>query len=388
MNTHRTLPNHTKRHHGQTGFSLIELMIALVVGLLASMAVYSVMSVNEGRKRTTTSVNDIDQAGAYALYQLDQAIRNAGSGLGMTYNNYQNVTSTLGCPLRAAKSGTTIMPATSFPAPFASVSTTVRLVPIVIFNGQAGDGGDVIMAMSGAGGLAEIPTKFSSTSSNLIQLNLENIVGFKASDLVLLLDDASTEPCFISQVNPTFVAQADQSTLPLSGTYYQGTIGGNTITSANSYAINLGQTPSFTMLGVGSNNTLYQYDLLKAAATDADDANPAIFIENTYQMQALYGVDIDGDDSVASIQWVPPTGNYSAANLLNGSAAASARFATIVAIRVGLVLRTDLMEKSAVSNSTLTLFSDTNASVTVSLSPNTYRYRAFEATIPLRNNLL
>ncbi len=372
----------------QGGFSLIELMIALIVGLLASMAVYSVMSVSENRKRTTTSVNDIDQAGAYALYQLDQAVRNAGSGLGLAYNEYQDVTSTLGCPLYAAKGGTKIMPAGTFPAPFASVSTTVRLAPIVILDGTAGVGGDVIVAMSGSSGLAEVPTKFSSSASNLLQLNLENIVGFRASDLVLLLDAASTQPCFISQVNSTFAAEEDESVLPLAGTYYQGTIGGNTITSASTFAVSLGQAPSFTMLGVGANNTLYKYDLFKTSAATADDANPAIFVENIYQMQALYGVDIDGDNTIASITWVPPTGNYSPANLLNGSATASARLATIKAIKIGLVLRTDLDETKTVSKSTLTLFSDTTSPITVNLSPVTYRYRAFEATIPLRNNLL
>lgn len=376
------------KHANQGGFSLIELLIALVVGLLASMAVYSVMSVSESRKRTTTSVNDIDQAGAYALYQLDQEVRNAGSGLGMAYNDYQDVTSTFGCPLHAAKGGAQVMPAATFPAPFASVGNTVRLAPIVILNGTAGAGGDVIIAMSGSGGIAEIPTKFSSSTSNLLQLSLENIVGFRAKDLVLLLDSASTQPCFISQVNTTFVAEANKSVLPLAGTYYQGTIAGNTITSAQTFAINLGQSPSFTMLGVGTNNTLFKYDLLKASAATADDANPAVFVENIYQMQALYGVDIDGDDAVASITWVPPTGNYSAANLLNGSATAAARLATIKAIKIGLVLRTDLDETKTVSNDKLTLFSDTTSPITVDLSPVTYRYRAFEATIPLRNNLL
>lgn len=377
---------HLPAHQG--GFSLIELMIALVVGLLASMAVYSVMSVSENRKRTTTSVNDIDQAGAYALYQLDQAVRNAGSGLGLAYNEYQDVTSTLGCPLHAVRSGTQIMPAGTFPAPFASVSTALRLAPIVILDGTAGVGGDVIVSMSGSSGLAEVPTKFSSSTSNLLHLNLENIVGFRANDLVLLLDAASTQPCFISQVNSTFVVEEDESVLPLAGNYYQGTIGGNTITSASTFAVSLGQAPTFTMLGIGANNTLYKYDLLETSAATADDANPAIFVENIYQMQALYGVDIDGNDAVASITWVPPTGNYSPANLLNGTATASARLATIKAIKIGLVLRTDLDETKTVSNSTLTLFSDTTSPITVNLSPITYRYRAFEATIPLRNNLL
>ena len=65
----------------EQGFSLIELMVALVIGLVVSLAIYGVLNVNEAHKRTTTSVNDIDQSGTYAIYQLDKIIRSAGSGL-------------------------------------------------------------------------------------------------------------------------------------------------------------------------------------------------------------------------------------------------------------------------------------------------------------------
>jgi len=49
------------------GFSLIELMVAATIFLVLSIAIFQVLSTNEGQKRTTTSVNDIDQAGNYAL---------------------------------------------------------------------------------------------------------------------------------------------------------------------------------------------------------------------------------------------------------------------------------------------------------------------------------
>ncbi len=55
-------------------------MVTLVIGLIMSLVIYNVIKINEGRKRTIMSVSDMDQAGTYAMYQLDQYIRSAGAG--------------------------------------------------------------------------------------------------------------------------------------------------------------------------------------------------------------------------------------------------------------------------------------------------------------------
>ncbi len=53
----------------------------MVIGLVLTLAVTSIVTVGEAQKRSTTSTNDMDQAGAYASYVLDRALRSAGSGL-------------------------------------------------------------------------------------------------------------------------------------------------------------------------------------------------------------------------------------------------------------------------------------------------------------------
>ena len=72
--------NITPIYSKQSGFSLIELLVAMIIGLIVSLAVYTVLTTFEARKRTTTSVNDTSQANTYALYQLDKKLRSAGSG--------------------------------------------------------------------------------------------------------------------------------------------------------------------------------------------------------------------------------------------------------------------------------------------------------------------
>ncbi len=373
----------------QQGFSLIELMVGLVIGLLMSLVVYNVLNVNEGRKRTTTSLNDINQAGSYAIYQLDKQVRSAGSGftgggdkVGADYS--------FGCRLDMALNGAQLTPAITFPAPFAAVATTIRVAPVVIYDGAAGAGGDVIVTMSGNAGLGEAPTGFTSLATTAT-LKLVNQAGVRPNDIVLLADaGASILPCLVQQVATTFTPVAGGSSIPLAGNYYAATVNSRSVTdfTATSQVINLGQAPNLNMFAVGVNNTLMRYDLMQLRQTSATAAspNPSVYVDSVYQMHALYGVDTS--PATSTLTWVAPTGVFSAANLLTGTLAAVTNLKRIKAIKVGIVMRTPLLERQAVSATTLQLFSDTALPITVNLNPTTFRYRSFEAVIPLRNPLM
>jgi len=372
----------------QRGFSLIELMVSLVIGLLVSLAIYNVLNVNEGRKRTTTSLNDINQAGSYAIYQLDKLIRSAGSGF-TGGGDKVAADYAYGCRLDMAKNGVQLTPAVAFPAPFAGVNSTIRVAPVIIYNGAAGLGGDVIIAMSGNGGLGEAPTSFAALPA-ASTLNLTNHAGLRANDILLISDKVS--PCLVQQVAPAFVQVAGGSAVALSGTYNAAVVNARSVTNylETAQVINLGTSPSLNMFGVGAGNSLMKYDLMQPLVNDQTvaNSNPSLYVDGIYQMQALYGVDNDGDPLVASLTWVAPTGVYSAANLLDGSVAATANIKTIKAIKIGLVVRTALLEKQAVSAATLTLFQDTATPVVVNLADPNYRYNSFEVVIPLRNALM
>ena len=379
-----------KQESKQLGFSLIELMVGLVIGLLMSLVVYNTLNINEGRKRTTTSLNDVNQAGSYAIYQLDKLIRSAGSGftgggdkVGADY--------AFGCRLDMALSGAQLTPASAaFPAPFASVNTTVRVAPVIIADGAAGAGGDVIITMAGNAGLGESPTAFSALAT-AGTLKLVNHAGVRANDVVLLTDKATAiSPCLVQQVSSTFSPIAGGSNVALGGSYYTATINSRSVTdfTATSQVVNLGQAPNLNMFAVGANNSLMKYDLMQNRQISATAAspNPSVYVDGVYQMHALYGVDTS--PATASLTWVAPTGTFSSTNLLDGSLAAAATLKRIKAIKIGMVMRTPLLERVVVSASTLQLFTDTTLPVTVNLSPTTFRYRAFEAVIPLRNTLM
>lgn len=62
------------------GFSMVELMVAMLIGLIGTIIIFQVFEVSEGIKRTTTSGGDAQQNGAVALYVMEHDLRNAGMG--------------------------------------------------------------------------------------------------------------------------------------------------------------------------------------------------------------------------------------------------------------------------------------------------------------------
>jgi type IV pilus assembly protein PilW len=407
---------HPTRPLTSRGFTLIELMVAMAIALIFSLAIFVTMANFEARRRTQISTTDLDQAGAVAMYQIDGWVRSAGTGFG------QSATYAFGCPLYAAKSDKQILPWTS--SLISSMSTTAfasvnpgtsgvfRLAPVLILPGQTTPGAsnavepgkhssDALVLMSAGTPLGSVPTLFSA-AAGAAALALENTVAFTAADQVLLTDqqpasDGSIAPCMLTQAGNTGSAA---TTLTLSGTWYEPTIDTVSVTAYSSTAaalvlgnVDLGRAPSFQLVGVGDHNTLYTYDLLQTSATPLQAQ-----AEGVFELHALYGIDTNADGVIDD--WVSPSDSssaYTLAALSAGTPAAAGLLKNIKAIRVGLIMRTSLPEKEAVNSaSTLTLFADvTSASGTSLALPRkltgaelNYRYRTVESTIPVRNNLL
>ena len=398
------------------GFTLIELMVAMAIALIFSLAIFVTMATFESRRRTQISTTDLDQAGAVAMYQIDGWVRSAGTGFG------QSATYAFGCPLYAAKSNQQILPWTSSmtssmsTTAFASVnpgtSGVFRLAPVLILPGQTTPGAsnavapgthssDALVLMSGGTPLGSVPTLFTATAGTAA-LALENTVAFTAADQVLLTDqqpasDGSIAPCMLTQAGNTGGASGS---LTLSGTWYEATIDTVSVTGYSGTAaalvlgnVGLGRPPSFQLVGVGDHNTLFTYDLLQTSGTALQAQ-----AEGVFELHALYGVDTNADGLVD--EWISPSDSssaYTLAALSAGTPAAAGLLKNIKAIRVGLIMRTSLPEKEAVNSaSTLTLFSDVSSASGASLALTRtltgaelkYRYRTVESTIPVRNNFL
>ncbi|MDI3381099.1 PilW family protein [Xenophilus aerolatus] len=389
------------------GLTLVELLVAITIGLVLTLAVTGIVVVSESHRRSMTAVNDANQSGAYAASVLDLAVRSAGSGFVQAADQ-----GAFGCQLSATGE---LPRATPFPAPFtnsflAGKTSSLRLAPVLIAKNQSDAGSDVLVVMRGNGAAGDVPRRITSPG-DAVTLKLDATTAFNANDLVLV-SRAGTGDCLIEQV-----ASVGTGALNLGGPYYTAS-GPNTPLSSfaadlSSYVTPLGNTGSasapFQLFGVGANNTLYAYDLPRPTTADESQA----LANDVMELHAVYGLDSDGDGRLDS--WASPdaTGNPAETAMpgydIDTVMANPAKMKRIVAVRLALVLRDTQYEKGdsqsdkgMVAPMTLSYFTDLKNSAGASLAGTTtlatdptvdvearhYRYRVVETTIPLRNMLI
>ena len=403
-------PWHSARRRAR-GFSLVELMVSMVIGLVLTMAITVVLVRSESSKRSTTSVNDINQTAAYVTYVMDRHLRSAGSGFA------QRWTDAFGCVLNATKAGVAVLPrAAAIASPFANAALNPRLAPVMIQADGADVGGggeirgDLITVMAGTAPTSGSPMLVvtSSVTANPSSGNLQlpNTLGFQNGDVVVLADSGVPQGCMTQQVGGLPAAGGGATMLlPLAGEYYTATgaavaLGGF---GGATYAIPIGSTPAnppqFFVYGVGDNRTLFGYDLFQFTAPD----QPFQVADGVIEMRAVYGLDTTNPPDGTLDRWVRPdvASGFDAAALSDGSDAARQKLRQIVAVRLGFILRTSLKEKEmtlganyngGTQSYSLDLFGDLVADGhdvlrrrVVSGDDRYYRFRTVEVTVPLRN---
>jgi type IV pilus assembly protein PilW len=298
--------------------------------------------------------------------------------------------------------------ATALPAPFAvnflgGTPSALRVAPVLIGANQSdNNSSDVIVVMSASGAAGGVP-RLINGSGGATSLILQNTVGFSQYDLVLLSQSGTTD-CLLEEV-----ASTNSSTLTLnSGSAYPYYTPGSTTTlatlaSSTASAVtplgNVGTTASpnnvqYLLFGVGTNNTLYSYDLLqnqlRVQGTGVDTSQA--IADQVIQMNAIYGVASTASPSVFNAWAGPADAGYD----INTIMATPLTQKLIMAVRVAIVVRGEYYDKNTVSPTTLTLFPGlTNAggtslakAINLSATDQHYRYRVFEFTVPLRDMIL
>jgi type IV pilus assembly protein PilW len=275
---------------------------------------------------------------------------------------------------------------------------------------SATDTSDVLIVMSSSAGYDQLGIT-SVAAPKTADLYLQTSLTIQPSDLLLISDvqaSSGMAPCLVEQVASTgYTPTTAAGVVPLAGTYYSATASDQGLASYSSLstAMDLGNitsspinSPSFYMLGVGSEesssttaptssaaSSLYRYDILQLSGTV-----PVPFVDNVFEIHALYGIDTGGKGTVTAWQ-DPGTSPWDAATLSNGSASSNANLSKILAVRVALVLRTSLPEQKTVQASTtpFSIFSDLGSSYTVTcnvcVAETNYRWRVFDTIIPLHN---
>jgi type IV pilus assembly protein PilW len=364
------------------GFSMVELLVAMLIGLIGTVIIFQVFEVSEGIKRRTTSGGDAQQNGALALYLMEQDLRNAGMGF--------NETAFAGtCNMIGYDSSQT-------PQSFPTAPNTLPVVPVRIQAGATATTPDTISVFYGSQPRVASATAISANMASATDaLHVMNRFGFREGDLVLLMEPGTTKACSLMEV--TGVPAADGSLVAHDNSQYQlswmtpvkaatprfnsgaglgvAYAGAGTLNAArvfnlgNLYDTNGSSMPVYNTYSV-SNGTLTVKSALSANA-----ATP--IADNIVHLHADYGVD-DG------------TGGTAGDGIVDRYVAGTPDWRYVLAVRIAVVARSALAEKpSSGTTCDTTVTAPQWAGGTFDLSADAdwkcYRYRVFETTVPLRN---
>lgn len=395
------------------GFSLVELMVAMVIGLIGTIIIFQVFQVSEGIRRTTSAGGDAQQNGTIALYQMEQDLRNAGMGF--------NDTPYAGCNMVGYDSS-------QAPNNFPAVPNSMPMTPVNIVTGATAATPDQISIFYGAQGRIANATTLSGGMANAASpLTVANRFGFRNGDLLLLLQPGPpAQNCDFMEVTslpnaPTdevdHVGGASYSDVngvtrtarfnPSGGAGMIAYTGGAATSSTTTRVFNLGNLydpnaqPVYNTYAI-ANNTL--------TVVSAFSANPAVAIaDNIVQMHALYGLD-DGNKLTGTIivGYSPGLAGDGIVDRFVDSttfnALAPPPWGAVIAVRVAVVARSATPETGSkgVGGPCDTTTDGTEGGTPpppdtrptwsggtfdLSADPNwrCYRYKVYETNVPLRN---
>ena len=359
-----------RRFTREGGFTLVEIMVGMVIGLLASLAITQVFATFDSQKRSTMGGADAQTNGSIALYTIERDVQMAGFGL--------PVFDTINPPLKCSPSPTvTATPATT-PA-------SIDIFPLSILDGGAAAGAsDTILVRFGDSAMGGISVRVvnPATPTAAPGIAVNNNQGCVTGDAALISNGTA---CGATQVtipaNTTNIILASAPGALATGAY----IGCMGKWRQIAYSVN-------TVAGVV--NTALGPTQLQMQASDPLAAL-APLVPDIVNIQAQYGVSAVATSNVVT-QWVDASG------ATWGPAITVDDRNRIKAIRVAVVARNGTMDKynvvtSACSSTTsatptgLCAWAGTAVSPapTIDLSNDPdwahYRYRVFDTIIPLRN---
>ncbi len=336
------------------GFSLIEVIVGMTLGLLVTIIIMQAFSVFENRKRITTAGSDAQENGVMATVQLEQQIRNAGTGLTNA----------------AAFNCTTIFSYYNGTPNAPGVPTSV-LAPVSIVDGGS-TGSDTITIVRATDFLGSAPASITSAMPQpSAELNVSRTTGFKDGDLVLISEGGNCTVMQVTQVQDAALKiQHNSGGSPEfnPAANFYNTAPGNTWPTygANATIMNFGSMVQSTFSLDASHN-----QQITTSATGAT-ASTETLVKDIVSLQAQYGIAPAGSQDVNS--WVDADAT-SGFNSLD-----STKVKRIKAVRITVVARSGKKEGANVTT--------TNpGGVDISSVPDwqKYRYRVYTTIIPLRN---
>lgn len=367
------------------GFTLIELMVGLALGLLTTLVIGSVLVLADGKKRTLSEGADAQANGALALYALQREIQMAGYGTSIN-------PAALGCPIKGSYKDP------SAPADTPAIPFTPVLAPVTIVNGANGAPDTITILQSRKPGFSTpiaIASDHAKTDNFFV---VKSSLGVAVDDLMIAVPESglwdASHWCTLFSVTSDNAASPTDTTL--SNTRIPHASGGTNKWNRSSVFPDDGYARNGYLLNLGS-MALNTYSI-NAGNDMVITANTAGGVNSTAEavfsqivnLQAMYGKDTTGTGTVDTYDTTTPT--------------TAADWQRVLAIRIAVVARSNQKELEAVTASAPQW--DVGAGSTISGTSachgdskclplkvshltdwQRYRYRVYDTVVPLRNVL-
>jgi type IV pilus assembly protein PilW len=334
------------------GASLIDVLVGLVLGLLSIVVAYQAFVAIDVVRRNTAAAADAQGSGAFALFALASQVDSAGAGLA------------------AAARWLDTCPASG------DIATTLRPIDVLITDGGDAARPDSLVVRQALAPLIAMPASFAAAAPAGSNFRVESPDGFAAGDRIIAI--SRTGACAMTQVTAIAAATAgivDIAHLPV--------------------AVDLPVTTVLLNLGAASRASALRFDVASGTLRSTDLANgdaPVPLTSNVVNLKFQYGIDSDGDGALDTWASAAASGSWAPAALL---AAPRVTLDRITAIRIGIIVRSERTDRTLTRAYHWVLF-DCDAVDRTSCpgrlegtipgsASGTYRYRAYETVVPLRN---
>lgn len=334
------------------GHSLVDALVGLAIAMVTLAVVYEAFVATDTVRRNAASVADAQANAAFALFALASQIGNAGAGRSSAARWLDT------CPV------------------VADVALTLRPVAVLITDSGAADRPDSVVVKQSFAHAVAMPAAFAAPAVTGADLRIESPDGFDAGDRIVAI--TRTGNCAATQV-----------------TAVTGPVAGVIDIAHTGIPIDLPITSVLVNLGPAARASTVRFDVASEVLRSADIVNadaPVPLASNVVNLKFQYGIDTDGDGTLDTWVRAEAAGPWSQATLL---AAPGATLERIKALRVGIIVRGERLERALTRNFHWVLFDceqdDKSACPgrlegTIPGSANgSHRYRTLETVIPLRN---
>lgn len=401
MNPYQKHPGYSRSAYRKSmvGISLVETMVGLTLGLIVTLVITQVWGVFEGQRSRTASGSTAQENGLMALTQLEQTIRNGGSGInaglyqcGQIFHTYND-------------GGTTVSPV--------EIPSTAP-APVEITDGGAigSDTIKIIMSKDIAGAIESSVTKQDPQQNAVINLN--NVQHFSevpnpcsATDkLEHLAVCRHGNQCVVMQV--TSILEAALKLNTNKGTCAPYNPEATCYHAGGACAAWPLITTNDTCFAIGSfvvNTYSVVNDQLQVVTSGLTSGGPTttILADNIVSLQAQYGVAQTGSQNADCWTNATAAGNSAVSNCgisWVAGALTGAQISRIKAVRLVVIARSPKPEGTDVTSTCVNNAgtnngpcawqdSATNKAPLINLSGRAdwqrYRYRSYQTIIPLRN---